>query len=157
MESSIVPDSAGNKKRGEDFVNKLKPNGGTNINDALRAAFRQFDSSDRPKMLVFLTDGLPTVGETDINKINQNVKEIKVENLRLFPFGVGYDVNVNLLDKLASENSGVADYVEPKENLEVKVSNFFTKVSSPVLSNLEMDFGNVNTDLMYPRNSDRHF
>ena len=151
MERNVVPASAGNKKRGEDFVNKLKPNGGTNINDALRAAFRQFDSSDRPKMLVFLTDGLPTVGETDINKINQNVKEIKVENLRLFPFGVGYDVNVNLLDKLASENSGVADYVEPKENLEVKVSNFFTKVSSPVLSNLEMDFGGVNTDLMYPR------
>ena len=151
MERNVVPASAGNKKRGEDFVNKLKPNGGTNINDALRAAVRQFDSSDRPKMLVFLTDGLPTVGETDINKINQNVKEIKVDGLRLFPFGVGYDVNVNLLDKLASENSGVADYVEPKENLEVKVSNFFTKVSSPVLSNLEMDFGGVNTDLMYPR------
>lgn len=151
MERNVVPASAGNKKRGEDFVNKLRPNGGTNINDALRAAFRQFDSSDRPKMLVFLTDGLPTVGETDINKINQNVKEIKVENLRLFPFGVGYDVNVNLLDKLASENSGVADYVEPKENLEVKISNFFTKVSSPVLSNLEIDFGGVNTDLMYPR------
>ncbi|MGI9055365.1 MAG: VIT and vWA domain-containing protein [Pyrinomonadaceae bacterium] len=151
MERNVVPASAGNKKRGEDFVNKLKPNGGTNINDALRAALRQFDSSDRPKMLVFLTDGLPTVGETDINKINQNVKEIKVENLRLFPFGVGYDVNVNLLDKLAAENSGVADYVEPKENLEVKISNFFTKVSSPVLSNLEINFGGVNTDLMYPR------
>jgi Ca-activated chloride channel homolog len=151
FEKSPVPASNGNKKRGEDFVKKLKPNGGTNINDALRAAFRQFDSSDRPKMLVFLTDGLPTVGETDINKINQNVKEIRVDGLRLFPFGVGYDVNANLLDKLASENSGVADYVEPKENLEIRVSNFFTKVNSPVLSNLELDFGGVNTDLVYPR------
>ncbi|MEO6588967.1 MAG: VWA domain-containing protein, partial [Pyrinomonadaceae bacterium] len=152
MEKSVVAASAGNKKRGEDFVKSLKPNGGTNINDALRAAFRQFDSSERPKMLVFLTDGLPTVGETDVDKINRNVKEISVDNLRLFAFGVGYDVNTNLLDKLAAENSGAADYVEPKEDLEIKISNFFTKVSSPVLSNLELEFGGVQTDLLYPRN-----
>lgn len=151
FEKKVVAASAANKKSGEDFVKNLRPNGGTNINDALRAALRQFDNSDRPKMLVFMTDGLPTVGETDINRINQNAKEIKVEGLRLFPFGVGYDVNTSLLDKLASENAGIADYVEPKEDLEVKVSNFFTKVSSPVLSNLELDFGGVNTDLMYPR------
>lgn len=151
FERNPISASAGNIKRGEDFVKNLKPNGGTNINDSLRAALRQFDNSDRPKMLVFMTDGLPTVGETDIDRINRNVKEIKVENLRLFPFGVGYDVNTTLLDKLASENAGIADYVEPKENLEIKVSNFFTKVSSPVLSNLELDFGAVNTDLMYPR------
>lgn len=151
LEKGVITASSENKKRGEEFVKKLKPNGGTNINDALRAAMRQFDNSDRPKMLVFLTDGRPTVGETDINRINQNVKEIEVDGLRLFPFGVGYDVNTNLLDKLASENSGVADYVEPKENLEVKVSNFFTKVNSPVLSHIELDFGGVNTDLIYPR------
>ncbi len=151
MEKGVVAASTANKNRGEDFVKKLKPNGGTNINDALRVALRQFDSSDRPKMLVFLTDGLPTVGETDIDRINRNVKEIKVDNLRLFPFGVGYDVNTSLLDKLAAENSGVADYVEPKEDLEVKVSNFFTKVSSPVLSNLELDFNGLQTDLIYPR------
>jgi Ca-activated chloride channel family protein len=63
----------------------------------------------------------------------------------------GYDVNTFLLDKLAAENSGVADYIEPKEDLEIKVSKFFTKVNSPVLSDLEIDFGGVQTDLMYPR------
>lgn len=151
FEKNVIAASAGNKKRGEDFVKNLRPNGGTNINDALRASLRQFDNSDRPKMLVFMTDGLPTVGETDINRINQNAKEIKVEGLRLFPFGVGYDVNTSLLDTLASANGGIADYVEPKEDLEVKVSNFFTKVSSPVLSNLELDFNAVNTDMIYPR------
>ena len=69
----------------------------------------------------------------------------------MFTFGVGYDVNTTLLDKLAAENSGVADYVEPKEDLEIKVSNFFTKVNSPVLTDLALDFGGVQTDLMYPR------
>ncbi len=152
MEDRLIAANSTGKKRGEDFVKKLTPTGGTNIDAALKASLRQFDSSERPKMLVFMTDGLPTVGESNVEKIIQNSKEIKVDGLRLFTFGVGYDVNTRLLDKLASENSGVADYVEPKEDLEVKVSNFFTKVNSPVLTDLEMDFGGVQTELLYPRN-----
>jgi len=151
MESKLISANETGKKRGVEFVENLKPTGGTNINDALRAGLRQFDSSDRPKMLVFMTDGLPTVGESDVQKIIKNAQEIKVDGLRLFTFGVGYDVNTTLLDKLAAENSGVADYIEPKEDLEVRVGNFFTKVNSPVLTDLELDFGGVQTDLMYPR------
>jgi Ca-activated chloride channel family protein len=151
METAMISANADGKKRGKAFVEKLTPNGGTNINDSLRAALRQFDSSDRPKMLVFITDGLPTVGESSVEKIIANAKEIKVEGLRLFTFGVGYDVNTTLLDKLASENSGVAEYIEPKEDIEVKVGNFFTKINSPVLTGLELDFGGVKTDLLYPR------
>ena len=71
--------------------------------------------------------------------------------MRLFTFGVGYDVNTALLDKLAAENGGVADYVEPKEDLEVKVSNFFSKVNYPVLTDLQLDMGGAQTDLVYPR------
>lgn len=151
MESRLIAADSAGKKRGEEFVQKLQPNGGTNINDALRAALRQFETNDKPKMLVFMTDGLPTVGESNVERIIQNAREIKIEDLRLFAFGVGYDVNTQLLDKLAAENSGAAEYIEPKENLEVKVSNFFTKVSSPVLTDLEIDFGAVRTDLLYPR------
>ena len=73
--------------------------------------------------------------------------------LRLFTFGVGYDVNTALLDKLAAENGGVADYVEPKEDLEVKVSNFFSKVNYPVLTDLKLDMAGVQTDLVYPQNA----
>jgi Ca-activated chloride channel family protein len=152
MEANLIVADASGRKRGEEFVKKFTPTGGTNINDALRAALKQFDSSDRPKMLVFMTDGLPTVGESNVDKIISNAKDIKVEDLRLFTFGVGYDVNTKLLDKLAEENSGTADYVEPKEDLEIKVSNFFTKVNSPVMTDLEMNFGAVQTDFLYPRN-----
>ncbi len=151
MEKDLIAANSSGKKRGEEFVKKLTPTGGTNINDALKASLRQFDSSDRTKLLVFMTDGLPTVGEQNVEKIIQNAKEIKVNGLRLFSFGVGYDVNTRLLDKIAAANSGVAEYIEPKEDLEVKVSNFFTKVNSPVLTGLEMDFGGVQTDLLYPR------
>ena len=151
MENSLIGANGSGKKRGEDFVNKLTPTGGTNINDSLIAALKQFNASPRPKMLVFMTDGLPTVGESNVEKIVANVNKAKAEDIRLFTFGVGYDVNTTLLDKLAAENSGAADYVEPKEDLEIKVSNFFTKVSAPVLSDLQIDFGNVETDFVYPR------
>jgi Ca-activated chloride channel family protein len=71
--------------------------------------------------------------------------------VRLFTFGVGYDVNTRLLDRVATENGGTSDYVEPQEDLEVKVSSFFDKVNHPVLTNLRLDLGEVRTDLVYPR------
>ncbi len=151
MENGLIAANGSGKKRGEDFVNKLTPTGGTNINDSLIAALKQFSPSPRPKMLVFMTDGNPTVGESNAEKIIANVKNAKTEDIRLFTFGVGYDVNTQLLDKIASENSGTSDYVAPKEDIEIKVSNFFAKVSAPVLSDLQIDFGGAETDYIYPR------
>ncbi len=151
MESGLIAADASGKKRGEEFVKRLQPTGGTNINDSLLASLKQFEKNDRPKMLVFMTDGLPTVGEANADKIIANLKNTKNLDVRIFPFGFGYDVNTTLLDKLGAENSGVSDYVQPKEDLEIKVSNFFARVSSPVLADLELDFGSVQTDFMYPR------
>lgn len=151
MERSLINADASGRHRGEEFVKGLRATGGTNINDSLLASMKQFDKSDRPKMLVFMTDGLPTVGETNIEKINSNLQKAKAADVRIFPFGFGYDVNTSLLDKLGSENSGISEYVQPKEDLEIKVSNFFARVSSPVLSDLELDLGDVQADLMYPR------
>ncbi|HVG30367.1 MAG TPA: VIT domain-containing protein [Pyrinomonadaceae bacterium] len=153
MEGGLVQADARGRQRGAEFVESLRANGGTNINGALLAALRQFDggANDRPKMLVFLTDGLPTVGETNAQRIVENASGQRREGVRLFTFGVGYDVNTVLLDKLAAENGGTSDYVEPKEDLEIKVSNFFAKVNYPVLTDLGLDWGGVDADLVYPR------
>lgn len=152
MEKGLIQADDAGKKRGISFVEALRPNGGTNINDALKAGLRQFDRSERPKMMVFMTDGLPTVGVQNVDAILKNAAAIKVPGLHLFNFGVGYDVNTRLLDKLAAENSGVADYIQPKEDIEVKVSKFFAKVNSPVMTGIELDMGSVQADLVYPRN-----
>jgi Ca-activated chloride channel family protein len=154
MEARLIAADEKGRARGEAFVKALKPMGGTNINQSLLASLRQFSEMDRerPKMLVFMTDGLPTVDETNVSRIIDNVRKATKPGVRLFTFGVGYDVNTALLDKLAAENGGVADYVEPKEDLEVKVSNFFSKVNYPVLTDLQLDMGGAQTDLTYPRN-----
>ena len=151
MEERLISADEIGRKRGAEFVKSLRPSGGTNINQTLLTSLRQFVSGDRPKMLIFLTDGLPTVGETNVNRIIDNLHGAKNTDVRLFTFGVGHNVNTALLDKLASDNGGVADYVEPKEDMEVKVSSFFTKVNFPVLTNLQLDMPGVHTDLVYPR------
>lgn len=151
MERGLINANAEGKKRGEEFVSKLQPTGGTNINDSLIASLKQFEKNDRPKMLVFMTDGIPTVGEQNVERIISNLKTSKNVDVRIFPFGFGYDVNTTLLDRIGAENSGISDYVQPKEDLEIKVSNFFSKVSSPVLADLDLDFGPVLTEFTYPR------
>ncbi len=151
MSGGLIAADATGKKLGEGFVSKLRPSGGTNINDSLIASLKQFDSSNRPKMVVFMTDGLATVGETKTDGIIANLAKAKKVDVRIFPFGFGYDVNTSLLDKIGTENGGISDYVQPKEDLEVKVSNFFSRVSSPVLSDLELNMGTVRTEMMYPR------
>ena len=155
MESGLIAADEKGRARGEAFIKQLKPVGGTNINQSLLASMSQFteskDNRSRPRIIVFMTDGLPTVGTTNVNQIVDNARKASKPGVRLFTFGVGYDVNTALLDKLAAENGGVADYVEPKEDLEVKVGNFFTKVNYPVLTNLKLDMSTAQVDLVYPR------
>jgi Ca-activated chloride channel family protein len=96
---------------------------------------------ERPTLVIFLTDGQPTTGVTDPNRIARAVGDAAPSNVRLFVFGVGYDVNTILLDTLAQENRGTADYVKPEENLEERLSAFYLKVASPVLTDVRLDLG----------------
>lgn len=153
MERKLINADAAGKKRGVEFVDGLRATGGTNINDALISAISQFEASDRPKLLIFMTDGLPTVGVTDAESIARNVKSSQAAALgvRIFTFGFGYDVNAVLLDRIAADNGGAPDYVRPKEDLEQKVSAFFSKVNYPVLSDISIDYGSADVELYYPR------
>ena len=133
-----------------DYIAYLAATGGTNLNDALLVALNQMSDDSFTNMVVFLTDGQPTVGVTDNEQIQSNVREANVHNARLFVFGVGYNVNTHLLDNLSGQNRGVSVYVRPEENIEVIVSSFFSKINNPVLSNLSIDFGSIITTDMYP-------
>jgi Ca-activated chloride channel homolog len=139
------------KQQARDFIEKMRPTGGTNINDAVLAACKQVQRGERPQLIVLITDGQPTVGETQAPRIMANVQKANGATARLFTFGVGYDVNTVLLDGLANDNRGTVEYIEPNEDIEIKVSNFFTKVNHPVLSDVQIDWGGLDTELVYPR------
>ncbi|MEK7728674.1 MAG: VIT domain-containing protein [candidate division KSB1 bacterium] len=132
-------------------VDKLEATGGTNINEALRAAADLLrDSKPEQSMIIFLTDGLPTNGVTEEAQIRRNFKQAQRGAMKLFSFGVGFDVNTRLLDGLAKENHAFADYIAPQENIEERVSTFYEKVRYPVLSNLEYEFRGADVRLLSP-------
>ncbi len=141
--------SAEERGEAQDFVARLEAAGSTDINRALLEALALVDD-ERPAIVIFLTDGLPTTGEVDIDRIVDNVKDEAPGNARIFPFGVGYDVNTVLLDSIAQNHRGATGYVRPEEAIDEKVSAFYAKVSTPLLANLEIDFGSIAVEDVYP-------
>ncbi len=140
------------RRRAQEFIRDLKPTGGTAIDDALRKALAlRPTEGKRPYVIIFLTDGLPTVGTTAEDKILANVKDGSRGNVRVFCFGIGTDVNTHLLDKITDETRASSEYVLPEEDLEVKVSAFFTKVKDPVLASPSVAFPDaVRVTKLYP-------
>ncbi len=140
------------RKNALSFVKDLSAGGGTNIEQALTTALSMFKTPinrGKPQMIVFLTDGKPTAGERNPEKIVNTITK-ENENVRVFVFGVGYNLDTNFLDKLAELNHGTSDYIEPEESIEERISNFYAKISNPVLSNISLDWKGVDIDYLYP-------
>jgi len=132
-------------EQGRKWIDQLEATGGTAINDALLAAL-DFRSTDmgRTFTIVFFTDGCPTIGETNTDRILKNVTAKNSSNTRIFTFGVGEadGLNATFLDQLAEQTRAVSSFVRPAEDIEVKVSGLFSKISHPVLANLKLEAGN---------------
>lgn len=131
------------------FVDELEAGGGTNIAEALGATLRLARDGQNP-MVVFLTDGLPTVGVTSIPEIEARAQNQRPDGAHLFTFGVGYDVNAPFLDRLALGGRGASDYVKPEEDIEAKVSALFDKVSSPALRDVTVSVSGARAFDVYP-------
>lgn len=134
------------------YVTELKAAGGTNINEALAQAVAMGgDEKERPVNVIFMTDGNPTVGVTDADAILKSVRDKNKGGVRLFVFGIGHDLNPVLLDRLGEENRGSRDYVDEREDLEVKVSGFYEKISNPILADVKVSFEGLTVEEVYPK------
>ncbi len=153
LEPRLVAATPENKARAERYVERIEAAGGTNIGAALDEGFRLLRDRGgrRVPMVFFLTDGLPTVGETDIDAVLRKAAQDNGVKARLFAFGVGSDVNTLLLDKLSEENSGSHDYVQPGEDIEGKVSSLYSKVAKPALTDVSLEWKGVDATAVYPR------
>jgi len=128
------------RKAAMGFVEGLYAGGSTNIEGALRTALGQLQDASRPNYVLFLTDGLPTTGETNEMKIVQNAREANKVHARIFAFGVGYDVNSRMLDKLAREGFGQSGFVRPNEDIETHISKLYNRIESPVMTGVQLQF-----------------
>lgn len=121
------------------FVEGLYAGGSTNINAALTTALRQLQDTSRPNYVLFLTDGLPTTGVTNEMKICENAREANRARARVFTFGVGFDVNARLLERLARDSHGQGEYVRPNEDIEDRVSRMYRRIEAPVLTDVKIE------------------
>lgn len=131
------------------WVDGLAADGGTNMGAALDEAFRLESPGERLPMVIFLTDGLPSVGEQSPERL-ADLAQARAGRIRVFAFGVGHDVNTHLLDRLSEAGRGTTEYVQPGENVERAVTLLATKVRHPVLTDVELDGAPVRLTELYP-------
>jgi hypothetical protein len=170
--NGLDPADESHRRQARDFIERMKPLGGTAINDALKQALAlpgmiasvpprqspdaarpasQAEPAPRPQMIVFLTDGLPTIGETRIDRIVANATRGQDGGPRIFCFGIGTDVNTHLLDRITGATRAASQYVLPGEDLERKLSSFFAKMKDPVLTRPALRLpGDAHVSRVYP-------
>ncbi|MGH7449491.1 MAG: hypothetical protein ACRELT_18090, partial [Longimicrobiales bacterium] len=132
------------------WVDQLRADGGTNIHEALESAFGATSPDNRLPIVVFMTDGLPTNGETRPERI-ASMAESRRGRARVFAFGVGFDVNTYLLDRLSAAARGTTQYVRPDEDVEQAVSLLAARVRHPVLTDLALAAGRADVHDVHPR------
>jgi Ca-activated chloride channel family protein len=142
--------SSRTREDAERFVDNIREGGSTNIDAALKTTVGMIRDDYRPSYVLFLTDGLPTTGENRELNIAENCKQANKYRARIFCFGVGFDVNARLLDRLSGGNSGTSAYVKPDEDIEAHVGRFYAKMTSPVLSDLRVELAGIDVNRTYP-------
>jgi len=139
------------------WASSIRADGSTNINDALLDALDILGkdrSSERPQEIIFLTDGMPTAGVTNNDDILASVRDrniIQELGATLYVFGVGYDVNTYLLDRLSSDAGGSTHYIQPGEDIKTTLTSFYDTIACPVLTNISVEMTGINVTSMFPR------
>ena len=139
----------GNLRDAREFVNGLVADGGTNIEGALDAALDTSAEESRLGLIVFMTDGLPSIGERSPERLAERAGRRRGA-ARVFTVGVGHDVNTYLLDRLAAEGHGSASYVAPEANVETAMSALLGKMRFPALMNLRVASAPVRLEQQSP-------
>lgn len=133
------------------FVDDIRAVGGTNIDLALKTALSEPSKEGLPHVVLFLTDGRPTMGTVNTDEILAGARKASDNGrARIFVFGVGVDVDAVLLDKLALENHGVPTYVRPNEDIERKLAGLYEKIRYPVLSDIKVDLAGIQASEVLP-------
>lgn len=122
------------------WIDERVAQGSTHISKALADALAMH-SPKRLSLVVLLTDGRPTVGLKEADALVRHVTRANHAQARVFTFGVGHDLDVTMLDRIAAETGGARDYVAPGEDIEIVTSRLFNKVVHPVLTNVKVDLG----------------
>ncbi len=149
-----VRNTLDNRNAAKEFIQAVRPRGGTNLHGALLESVRQEPAPKTLPIVLFLTDGLPTVGETDEVKIREVIAKQNPYSRRIYTVGVGVDVNTPLLENIATETRAQPTFVLPSENVKTKVSQVFESLEQPILADAKLEIQTATGVDLIPRASD---
>ncbi|XP_016422340.1 inter-alpha-trypsin inhibitor heavy chain H3-like [Sinocyclocheilus rhinocerous] len=132
-----------NLENAKSFVKEIRDRGATDINAAVLAGVDMISRHPREgtaSILILLTDGDPTSGETNIEKIMANVKEAIGTKFPLYCLGFGYDVNFDFLTKMSLENGGVARRIYEDSDADLQLQGFYDEVAVPLLTDIQLKY-----------------
>lgn len=140
------------RRQAQRWVDALQATGGTAIADALDEAIRQAGDGGRDEgnsTVLFLTDGRPTVGVKDPEEILRRAGHHRTD-VRIYAFGVGYDVDAHLLDDLARQAGGSVSYVRPGEDVAEAVTTLRRRVEHPCARNVQLTVTGARIHDLFP-------
>ncbi|KAA0721135.1 Inter-alpha-trypsin inhibitor heavy chain H2 [Triplophysa tibetana] len=144
----LVPVSSIQLDEAKKYIQNIKPNGGTNINEALLRAVQMLVKASNQglieprsvSMIIFVSDGDPTVGEIKLSTIQKNLKRVMKEEFSLFSLGIGFDVDFDFLERIAMDNRGIAQRIFANHDASQQLKEFYSQVSSPLLRSITIHF-----------------
>uniref|UniRef100_A0A8C7R0W0 Inter-alpha-trypsin inhibitor heavy chain 2 n=1 Tax=Oncorhynchus mykiss TaxID=8022 RepID=A0A8C7R0W0_ONCMY len=147
------------------YIQNIKPNGGTNINEALMRAVQMLVKASNQgmidprsvSMIMLVSDGDPTVGEIKLSAIQKNVKKVMREEFSLFSLGIGFDVDYDFLERIAMENRGVAQRIYTSHDASDQIRRFYSQVSSPLLRKITVQFPEDSVSDVTQNHFDKYF
>ncbi|XP_029350706.1 inter-alpha-trypsin inhibitor heavy chain H2 isoform X1 [Echeneis naucrates] len=147
------------------YIQRIKPNGGTNINEALmkavqilvRASNQGLIDPRSVSMIILVSDGDPTVGEIKLSTIQKNVKRVMREEFSLFSLGIGFDVDYDFLERIAMENRGMAQRIYANHDAAEQLREFYSQVSSPLLRRITIRFPEGSVSDVTQNQFDKYF
>ncbi|KAM5231073.1 inter-alpha-trypsin inhibitor heavy chain H4 isoform 24-T24 [Hipposideros larvatus] len=145
---SLMPASAENVEKARSYASGIWAQGGTNINGAMLTAVQLLDKANQEELLPFgsvsliilLTDGDPTVGETNPKNIQKNVQDAIDGRYSLFCLGFGFDVSYAFLEKLALDNGGLARRIYEDSDSALQLQDFYQEVANPLLTAVAFEY-----------------
>jgi Ca-activated chloride channel family protein len=149
-----VMKNQGSQEAARKYIKGITANGGTNIHAALSDALSQEPTEGILPIVLFLTDGIPTAGNTSEVAIREIVTKSNPHKRRVFTFGVGVDVNAPLLEKIADASRARAEFVLPKEDVEVRIGKVFKRLSGPILADAKLEVVSTNGEPAIGRTRD---
>jgi len=100
--------------------------------------------------IVFLTDGEPTWGETNTDSILARMRRENTNDVRIFPVGIGDDLEITLLEQIAQQTGGTLTLVTSSDSIALTVRALVKRLFSPALANAALDYGQLFPLDIYP-------